>query len=502
MRRLLLGLAAMPTVVLPGMSARAAIYHVAARTEAQAFQMPSYAGRAAGDPSILSSYRIVQYLDLGAFDLGASGDRGARVDFVTSLRLENDFGFDEEERSLLDHAGQPELHLLYGYLEWTGAAGGLFDLRLGRQIRFDWLQFYALDGLDVTVHTPAHLAVSLFGGWQVKGTSVLGSSTFAPDGVRVSDRRRIAAGATTDLLADPAAGVAWDFLDAPSPMFGARLELEGIRNVEALATWRRAVSHTSGANVEALPEAAKGWQVDLEHLGFGGRVRLFGRWWVSASADRDLFRDRWAALRAGTAVEVIDRRLRVQAEVASYQPSFDADSIWNLFATGARDEAEVRVDWRVGETVDVWAGPVLTIFRQNLRPHFAVDNDVDPDGTSWLPGGIAGISSRPGRPWRMGVDTFFLVGGDDLGDELWLSGRVGRSFYDSYDLEVRLSYAQVSDPWGSTAGDLQSMGVAALGRAQLTETTSVLLIVEENFNRFKASDLRGYAVLDVRAIFR
>src|SRR5690606_33564339 len=98
---------------------------------------------------------------------------------------------------------------------------GLLDFKLGRQIRYDELQFFSFDGLDVHVHTPAFLGVGIFGGWQVKGTSVLGSDTFAPDGVRVSDRRRIAAGATTDLLANPASSIAYDYLDAPSPIFGA-----------------------------------------------------------------------------------------------------------------------------------------------------------------------------------------------------------------------------------------------------------------------------------------
>lgn len=501
MRRSLVGVAAVLPLLIVCSEAKGAVYSVGARTEAQAWQMPSWAGRSVDDPSILSSYRIVQYLDLGAFDIGPT-KRGERLDFVTSLRLENDFGFADSERDLLDNAGQPELHLLYGFLEWTGGFGGLLDLRLGRQLRFDMLQFYGLDGLDVTVHTPAFVAVSVFGGWQVKGTSVLGSSTFAPDGVRVSDRRRIAAGASTDILDDPASSVAWDYLDAPSPMFGARLELEGIRNVEFLAMYRRAMSQTSGENLDALPEAARGWQVDVEHLGFGGRVRLFERWWLTGSADRDLFRDRWAALRAGTTVEVVNRRLRVQAEFASWQPSFDADSIWNLFATGARDEAELRVDWIAGERLNLWAGPVLTVYRQNLRPDFAAANDVDPDGAEALPGFIAGISTRPAIGWRASADAFYLGGAEGLGEELWLSGQVGRNFTERYDLELRLSFAHVSDPYSVNLQDIQSMGMALLGRARLTEETSLLLVVEENFNRFKASDLRGYAVLDVRTMFR
>ena len=75
-----------------GSTASAAVYSVGARTEAQAYQYRSWAGRAFNDPDKISRYQLNQYLDLGAFDLLPSRD-GQRIDFVSSLRLENDFGF-------------------------------------------------------------------------------------------------------------------------------------------------------------------------------------------------------------------------------------------------------------------------------------------------------------------------------------------------------------------------------------------------------------------------
>lgn len=507
-RRIAQVVAAALLPLLSGGTASAAVYSVGARTEAQAYQFRTWTGRAASDPDLVSRYRIVQYLDVGAFDLSSSRGKGPRVDFVTSLRLEHDFGLDAAERDLLDDAENPELHLLFGYVQWSGIFDGLLDLRLGRQIRFDQLEFFAFDGLEAVVHTPFRLGLGLFGGWQVKGTSIAGSSTFAPDGVRVSDRRRSAAGITTDPAADPATNVAYDYLDAPSPIFGARLLLEGVRNVDAQLFYRRAMSKTEGENLDALPEEVRGWQIDHEHAGAGARVRLLERLFVYGSADRDLYRDRWAALRLGAKVDLVADRLSLTAEAQSYNPTFDADSIWYIFATGARDEYEVRVDAALGDWL-LWAGPLFSVYHLNLSEDYAEEAGVDGDGTSLLYGAAAGIATRPNLPWRIGVDALYRGGpsgerghADTLGRELWFSGVAGRSFHDRYAVDLRLSVANVSDPNAAGLQDLWSFGAALIGKVALSDEASLTLVVEENANRIVASDLRGYAVLDWRTLFR
>lgn len=494
-------------LLLAARPAAADMYSVGARTEAQAYQFRSWAGRAWNDPGVISRYRLVQYLDLGAFDLTSSKD-AERIDFVSSLRLEHDFGFDQADIDRLDTETQPTLHLLFAYLQWQNALNGLLDLRLGRQIRFDELEFYSFDGLDVHVHTPAYLGVGVFGGWQVKGTSILGSPTFAPDGVRMSDRRRIGEGATTDLTANPASSIAYDYLDAPSPIFGARLVLENVRNVDAQLVYRRAMSKTEGENLEALPEAARGWQVDVEHAGAGLRVRPIDRLSVYGSADRDLYRDRWAALRAGTKVDVIPYRLTITAEAQSWNPTFDADSIWNIFATGARDEYELRADARVGD-LQLYAGPLLTVYHLNLGEDYAEAVGIVADGQSLLYGGLAGFSTAPEIPWRIAADAIYRGGPsgerghpDTLGREFWFNGLIGRNFRERYALDLRLSVANVSDPNAPGLEDLWSLGTALIGRIGLSEEATLTLIVEENTNRLVTSDLRGYAVLDVRTMFR
>ncbi|HWV37750.1 MAG TPA: hypothetical protein VN033_04650 [Vulgatibacter sp.] len=495
-------------LVAPG--ARADAYVVGARTEAEVYRIPAWSGRQGDDPELIGRYRLVQSLDLGAYDLTSSRGRD-RLDFVAYLRLMNDFGF--HDRGLLDDARNPEVDLLFGYLQWSHVLGGLLDLRLGRQIRFDQLFFYALDGLDVQVHTPAHVGVGLMAGWMVKGTSLAGSATFAPDGVRGSDRRRIADGVTTDLLSSPADEIAYPYLDAPSPMFGARLELEGIRGVEAIVSWRRAISRTSAGDLDELPDDARGWQTELEHAGAGARLRLFGWSWIYASADRDLYRDRWAALRAGVRAEPLAPRLSITAEAARYHPSFSADSIWNLFATGARDEYELRAEWAPDGPFRYYGGPLFVVYHLDLSDRFASEaadagNPLNPRSRDLLTGGYAGVSLRPGLVWRASLDASYLGGPPGevgqlgyLGRELWLNAVVGRDFRSWISADLRLSVANVSDPYQAGIQDLWSFGAAALGRMRFTDDMALLLVVEENANRFRRGDLRGYAVFDWRVPF-
>ena len=495
-------------LLLTGTPAAAAVYTVGARTEAQAYQFRSWQGRAFDDPEKLSRYQISQYLDLGAFDLLSSAGKGSRLDFVTYMRLENDFGFDEFEQNRLDEAEQPAFHLLYAYLHWQGIAGGVLDLKLGRQIRYDQLEFFSFDGLDIHVHTPAFVGIGVFGGWQVKGTSIGGSDTFQPDGVRVSDRRRIAAGVTTDLLANPASNIAYDYLDEPSPMFGGRLQLENVKDVDALVVYRRAMSKTTGANLEALPEEARGWQVDFEHLGAGARVRFLDAIQLSAAADRDMYRERWAVLRGAVKADLIADRLSITAEAQRWNPSFDADSIWNVFASGPRDELELRVDGLVGDFL-VYGGPLLTLYNLDLGQSYADRAGIVADGVSSLYGGLAGFSTRAGIPWRIAGDVLYLGGpsgelghADTLGRELWVSGVVGRTFRDRYGVDLRLNLANVSDPNAVGLQDLWSFGAAVIGRIVLSDEATVTVVIEENTNRLVTSDLRGYATLDLRTMFR
>src|SRR5262249_38679996 len=149
--------------------APAASYTVGARTEVELYDLRSIAGRDPLDPFAVQRQRLVQYLQLGAFDLGSRGPR-ERVDFVTSLRLDEDFGLTARERELLDLT-QPRVDLLYGYLQWQGAFDGTLDARLGRQVVLSEVEFWSFDGLQGTVHLQRlHVAATVFGGLLVTGS--------------------------------------------------------------------------------------------------------------------------------------------------------------------------------------------------------------------------------------------------------------------------------------------------------------------------------------------
>lgn len=488
----------------PGRSS-ASVYTVGARTEVELYDFRSIAGHAPEDPFTIQRQRLVQYLQLGAFDLGSRGP-DERIDFVTSLRLDEDFGLDARERELLDLT-QPQIDLLYGYLQWRGALGGLLDARLGRQVVLREIEFWSFDGLEATVHVP-HVPLSLtaLGGLLVTGSSPLGSANMGPDGVRVSDRRRIEQGATTWLMDETASSIAYDYLDAPTPVFGGRLDLEGVRSVSAGIGYRRALSQTSGENPEQTPEAVRGWHTDLEHLTADARWRPLQRLEIEAAGDHDLVRRRPAAVLARVRYDVIPYRLAASLQWSLHNPSFDSDSIWNVFATGARQEWRLQADVSPGGAVRYTAGLLATAFSTDLTSGFE-----DADATDWVPGAFASASTKPGRRIRLGVNASFrgVPGAEATGDyrylgrEVFLAGLAGYDLVAGWNaLDLRLSVANVDDPTQPALRDLWSTSAALLSRNRITEEAELLLIGEGAVNRYSQPDLRAYAALQLQADFQ
>lgn len=497
--------AAIAVVSLP-VTAGAAAFTVGARTEVQLQEFRSIAGRDPADPFTLQRQRLVQYLQLGAFDLGERGPQ-ERIDVVTSLRLDQDFGLTATERRLLG-LEQPAVNLLFGYVQWRGALSGLLDARLGRQIVTRQVEFWSFDGLDLTVHVPrVPLAVTGFGGFLVSGSSFLGTATFGPDGVRVSDRRRIDDGASTSLVNPTASAVAYDYLDAPRPVFGGRVDLEGVRDLSAGVAYRRSINRTTGEDLRFTPAAAKGWQVVQERLTAEAQWRPVPRLELQAAADEDLVRLRPAALLAGARFHVIPYRLATSLQWSLYNPSFDSDSIWNVFATGSRQEFQLRADvapegrWRFA------AALLASVYGRDLQPDFF----ADAGGADVVPGLHASAGTKPGLRLRLGLDLSWrgLPGATFTGDRTYLGREVFATALAGWDLvpgwnalDARLSLANVDDPYQEALGDLWSTSLALISRNRITDEAEVLVIGEGAVNRYSQPDLRAYAVLQLQAEFR
>jgi len=452
--------------------ARPAAYDVEARTEAQ---LDALAARSPASGRTVERRRLVEVLDLAGFELVPGEDAGLSL----RLRLDADFAVTDREEAGLDGVRRGRLQLLAGRLHWKGLLGGRVDLEAGRITAADPISFHRFDGGRATLRPWPWLALGAFGGWRVTGTSWLGAPAFAPDGVRESDRRRLAEGTPAYPCAgDPSRLCADPTLDDLAPTFGLRLAL-----------LRLPGSPTSGAEVEVRRTLRAGQTIE-ERLAGGARWRR-GGWGADAGAEWDLFVRRLTALRAGLRAQPL-AWLSLALEGLHAHPTFSADAIWNLFATAPSDEARLRADAApAGWPVRLWLAG-------GLRRYRAAPLEVPvalPSSAGWEPFGAAGLAGAAG-PAEVAADGTLRGGPEgtlllaDATARLRAAGWIG--------IEGRASFARVEDRVApKNGGDFPSLGLLLSGR--LERRAQLALLVEGSSPRWARTDLRAMAFLTLGA---
>lgn len=435
-------------LLLP-LQARAAAYDVEARTEAQ-FQGVRRFTSDPGRFQILERPRVVQTLDLAGFELLTGEDTGLAV----LLRLDEDFGVSDAEVAGLDGARRARLQILQARVYWKDMARGRLDLEAGRIVAQGPVSFLAFDGARATVRPLRWLALTAFGGLRVQAVSWLGSSTFAPDGVRESDERRLSGRSLVPcpvpdrLCADPT-------LDDPAPMVGGRV----------------AVTRLPGGFASAAElEYRRVWRargVLEERLGGGLRYRV-GPLSFQAAGDYDLYLLRLAMLRASLRWAALEW-LALAAEGSQWQESFGADSIFNLFDTSPWREARLRADlappaasWRA-----YLAGGLSHVSPTPFgRATFGDQGGTAPEaalGASWESGATALLADVT---WRGGAQ----------GRSTWATATARRAFRGWLTLDGRLTLASLGDPVvAANGGTFASAAAIVSGRLERRAVLSLLL---------------------------
>ncbi len=368
-------------------------YEIATRTVGQAYQLPSL--RLLGADVWLARRRFSQSLTLSIWDIGdlrrkrlrdrpALARSGPVVWMTTHLRLEHDFGdwtlgalrVDDREVSAIDAipelaASSLGIELLYGYVAIDGL-GDRVDLRIGRQLSVDALDWWAVDGLTARVHTPWRLAVEAVAGVRVRERSPLGPANLDLDGTSGADCTEYVEGPT------PSTG-SWQIVDrsrapgdnpfgadttycpereAATPTFGVAVETERRQRIHGRLSYRRSQSRTPGliGTVDRLDHPDTGvypdelgqapaWGIDEEHVALVGRVR-------AQAGPIEL--EPWAQARYSLLHAVVDEagagvRARrgawaIEPEVARSVPTFDGDSLFNVFVVGAATDLRLTTD--------------------------------------------------------------------------------------------------------------------------------------------------------------
>ncbi len=427
-------------------------FTIGLRTIGQGYQVRRFA--ADGSNELLSRRRLTQYMDLAVFDLaparwrGDDGDRNVLY-FDASLRLDSDFGGymlgrptgTDEIRELK----QSQLDILYAFLGGRNI-GGRVDFELGRQIHFDLVDFFAYDGGDVLVHVNRNLRVQAYGGTEVRGELPLSAPIYELDGTSAGSR-------------DPATRPAQN--DVLRPLVGAAIA--GGREggpVTARLAYRRVWSATadplpgepdSGVNDEKLSLTAfAGWR-NRVHAAGGVRFNLL----------LGEFDDQQLMVKLRTA-----GRQWLTLEHSYLAPTFDGDSIWNVFASGAYRDLRAVYEVGIGPEVKAYARAFARFFTASGRAG----------------GGSMGATWRRGRGY-VRLDGYFDdgYGGRKLGVDASARFAPLRAF----ELEGRLTgYQWRSDAWSDTAGAGNDAGVVfgaqAGGRWVLGQGVKLHLLAEDN----------------------
>ena len=460
-------------------SARAYDVAIDVRTIGQGYQVRGFAP--GGGNELLTRRRLTEVLNLTVSDIepsawhGDDEDRNARnVLYVdASLRFDTDFGGYMTGRPQgvdeIHELEQNQVDVLWAYVGGR-RMGGVVDFQLGRQLHFDLVDFYAFDGGDALVHVGRLVGVEAFGGTEVRGELPLSSPMYELDGTSAGSR-------------DPATRPAQQ--SALRPLAGAALGFGGDGGLPVTA--RLAYRRMWAATADLAPgEPDTG--VDDEKLALTASAEWKRRVFLTAGL-------RYNLLLAEADDEQVALRVRATTgqwlglELAYLAPSFDGDSIWNVFASGAYRDLRGSYELALCEG--------LKLYARGFARHFDAVSDEPQDAARWAAGGSAGLA------WRRAsgvvrADGYFDGGfggrktGVDLSARWELRPR-------AVELEGRLTgYEWRSDQQTTTDAGFV-FGAQAGGRYRLGDNVRLHLLFEDNVGTFYAGQYRGLAIVEMNA---
>jgi len=446
-------------------------FTVGLRTIGQGYQVRRFG--ADGNNELLSRRRLTQYMDLAVFDLAPTrwrGDDGDRnlLYFDASLRFDSDFGGYMLGRPTgsdeIQELKQSQLDILYMFLGGKNM-GGRVDFELGRQIHFDLVDFFAFDGGDATVHVTRSFAVQAYAGTEVRGELPLSAPIYEIDGTSAGSRDPVTRPGQASSL---------------RPLVGAAVL--GGRDGGPL-TGRLAYRRVWSATEDRLPgEPASG--VNDEKLSATASANWRNRAYAAGGARLNLLLGEFDDLQLLVKLRTLARQW-LTLEYSYLAPTFDGDSIWNVFASGAY--SDLRAVYEVGIGTEVKA------YARGFARFFTASGQAG--------GGSIGATWRRGRG-LVRADGYFDggYGGRKLGVDASARLAVKRTF----ELEGRLTGYQwradlATEGAGATNAGGVVFGAQAGGRWLLGQGVRLHLLAEDNVGTYYRSAFRGLAVVEVDA---
>ncbi|MCS6912985.1 MAG: hypothetical protein RMK29_18345 [Myxococcales bacterium] len=457
----------------------------------------------AADSSIVDRRRLTTYVGLSIWNLGPTGPDGLPAlhnQWNVSLLLR----FDADMGTYLCNIGrssltapleclsperggistQPELsnnrpELLYAYAEGRNLFGYL-DVRLGRQLQWELFDLRAFDGLWAEVHTPLYVAAQVWGGLNVTGALPIDSPIYALDGTSHTPQN-----------------------DALQPTVGFAVRSYGFRDLQARLAYRRTFSAPQDLAPPGCPIGGDGRRTECapsqpgtieERLSYTLRGRILDGRIIGWGGFRyDFVSGRIDDGNAGVRGYLTPMH-SLSAEYVFNAPTWDGDSIFNVFAASPYNDVRLswdgRWDHRYGQL-----RPHLRVFARRFEDEAgrrALGSQVV--SSPWAYGAIAG-ARLDRRAGFLRLDVYYEDGYGGLRTGADASGRL-MLLRDHLGLEGRLTYMYWTDG-GRAENNTHSLGLQAGARYALTRGVLLHLLVENNINRFYASQLRLVALLDL-----
>lgn len=472
-------------------------------------------------PSTVNRRRLTTYLGLRVEDIALGGRASdlqppARNELamVVELRVDADFGDYLCSIGRVSMTGalgcldssrggsrtDPELsnyrpELMQAYVEGRRLWGWV-NVRLGRQLTWDLLDLRGLDGVWLSAQTPLYFAVDAWGGLSQNGALPIDPAGYVLDGTSRSVDRL-----PTDVRQQST---------ALQPTIGLTARLTGVRDVQARISYRRTQSTTMDllpagcAQTTAATPCAPSWGTIEDRLAGSTHVRLLqGRVQIWGALRYDLLSGRMDDAQAMLRAALDGRSQHILTSEYRYSvPTWDGDSIWNVFSTDPYHHGQLGYDGRkrLGSGSPPRA-PLINELSWSLRGHARLF--VDTPGSAGAAGGGASAWSGGADAalrYRRSTSSLRVFGFVDLGYGGLRGGAeaAGRLmvYRDIFAFEGRVLYTYWADdlrPENRSHG----VGLQAGARWAFMRGALIHVFVEDSVDRFYSSQLRLMANLDL-----
>jgi len=472
--------------------ARALEAEVTSDTSAQFYDVRSPTGE-----TILARRRLMTTLGVGAYDiLDRSTDLHApELLFRARMRYDADYGADASSTDVTNYNrlvpgfSRGPVDLMYGYVEGRRFLHGWLGFKLGRQYVTDALGWYAFDGGEVRVTTPFYVAAEAYGGLEVRGGMPLSTPRFERDGIWRGDR----AGYAPDLYPS------YQPSDV-APVFGAAIESAGVTWLHGRLTYRR-VMNTGASNVSefssglATPVQYSGSRLSQERLGYSLDASLAELGAARAGLIYDMYLAKFSSIYA-TVDAFVGKRLTLSLDYDYYQPTFDADSIWNFFMAMPMNDLGLRATVLPTDKLSISAGAHMRIYTQQTEEETAdASTNIQPSNPSYFPssnlafdeGGDLSVRYRWQEGWLGAHGSGnFGAGGDRVGGDVFAE----RLLETRYILTGRVSVWQWDDKLRPDR-DATSVGYVAGVGYQFAPRARALFEFQHDMNRLVGQRFRA-----------